>query len=122
MGRSQPRVIEAQQAPDGGALLALLDVTVDPPRHQVAAGQVWALGPHTLAVADVITGWPTWLPYLQGEALFVPHPGPYAPLSRAAGLRPLVLCQPNLHLAGWLLDTYASVHGPDSVHLVTPTP
>lgn len=101
--------------PSRGTLLALADISVAEPRHQVAKGDVYRIGTHVLVVADVMTGWPLWAPLLAGDALFVPYPGPYAALTKRAAARALVLVQPDPYLAGHLLDKYESVRGAGSV-------
>lgn len=99
-----------------GSLLALSDVTVGDPEHVVAWGDVYRIGAHVLVVADVMTDWWLWTPYLTDpETLFVPYPGPYAALTVKAESRPMVLVQPDPFLAGHLLDKYAAVRGPDSI-------
>lgn len=101
-----------------GSLLALVDVSVGPPVYQVRRGEVWRLGRHVLAVADVICDWGIWKPYLTGAALFMPYPGMYVPLAEVAATTPLVLVQPDTYLAGHLLDKYAAVHGGQGIRLL----
>jgi hypothetical protein len=100
-----------------GSLLALVDVTIGEPRHQVAGGDVWRVGPHILICADVMAGWPVWADYLQEGTLFVPYPGPFVPLSLRADETALVLVQPDPYIAGHLLDRYADVRGEEAVGL-----
>ena len=100
---------------DYDALLNLIG-TVGDPEHVVAWGDVYRIGAHVLVVADVMTDWWLWTPYLTDpETLFVPYPGPYAALTVKAESRPMVLVQPDPFLAGHLLDKYAAVRGPDSI-------
>lgn len=111
---------EATRHPDAGTLLMLADVSVAAPTYTVEAGQVWEVGPHLLAVAKVHTGWEAWLPLLAGlghGAVLVPYPGPYTALTETAERRPLLLVQPDLYLAGHVLQKYAAIHGPDAVTL-----
>lgn len=98
-----------------GSLLAVADVSVADPIHQPTGGQVWAVGPHRLVVADVFTGWPLFVPHLAAGAMLVPYPGPYLLLTNRAQHTPLVLVQPDTYLAGHLLDKYAAVHGTDGI-------
>ena len=102
-----------------GRLLNVLDVAFGEPTHKVNAGEVWKLGHHTLAVMHLLREHPSWKPLLQDHMLFVPYPSPYLLLSRRADKTPCLAIQPNLYLAGHVLDKYTSVHGPDSVELLT---
>jgi hypothetical protein len=99
-----------------GSLLALTDVSVGPPTHQPKPGQVWQMGRHVLVIADVLDGWPTWAPLLEPGSLFMPYPGPYVPLSCKAETHRLVLVQPNPWLAGHILDKYAAINDPTTIH------
>lgn len=96
-----------------GSLLALLDITIAEPRHQVTIGDVWQVGPHVLVVADVLTDWPLWTKYLTGnEVIFAPYPGPFVPLTlRAERVKRIVMVQPDRYIAGHILDHYEEVHG-----------
>lgn len=100
-----------------GSLLALLDVTLAEPRHEVHTGDIWTLGKkHTLLCVHVFKDWPLWAPYLRGEqTLFLPFPGPMVALSDKGESHTLVLVQPDPYIAGHLLDRYADIHGESSV-------
>lgn len=50
--------------PADGSLLALVDVTLGEPQHQVFDGDIWQVGPHVLIAAGVFTDWSTWVPFL----------------------------------------------------------
>lgn len=103
-----------------GSLLSLADVTVGEPSHQVHHGEHYLLGGrHHLVVAKVIAEWSLWVDLLQSDRLFVPYPGVYVPLSQQASNHDLVMVQPNLYLAGHVLDKWAAVHGADSITKVT---
>lgn len=98
-----------------GSLLAVADVSVDEPQHETATGDVWRLGErHHLVVADVMAAWPLWSPLLVDGSLFVPYPGPYAPLALKADDFRLVLVQPDTYMAGHILDKYEAVRGAGS--------
>ena len=103
-----------------GSLLELLEVTIADPHHVVAAGDVWKLGGrHTLVCASVITGWQEWLPYLDDEGVwFCPHPGPLVALAEEAERTVLLLVQPDLYVAGHILDRYADIHGAAAIEKV----
>lgn len=92
-----------------GELLALAGVTVGEPRHAVEHGQVWKLGPHRLAIADLFTDWPIWHPLLEGDVTFMPYPTPLVP--HAPDIGPLVMVQPVAYLAGHLLDKWQNITG-----------
>ncbi len=101
-----------------GSLLQLVDVTIDEPRHKVHKGEVWSVGPHILIVADVLTGWPDWVYYLDDPegVVFAPYAGPFVPLTiRADRVKKVVMVQPDHYVAGHILDRYADVNGEASV-------
>lgn len=103
-----------------GTLLALSDVSIGEPKHSVAEGEVWKIDDrHVLVVADVMTGWQTWVRYLEDGSLFVPYPGPYAALSEKADSIAMVLVQPDTYVAGHILDKFIAVKGEDRVRLVS---
>jgi len=105
---------------DQGALLAIAQSTIGPPRHQVATGDVWKLaGRHTLVVAGVYDGHPLWAPLLPEHDLFIPYPTPMLPLTERADSTRLLLVQPNLYLAGHLLDRYEDHHGAADLEAVS---
>ena len=109
-----------------GELLALVDITIGEPRHQVHRGEVYELHApvndgrvvHTLVVGDVISGWQGWVGYLKPGALFAPHPGPFVPLSLRSEKHPMVLVQPSLYIAGHLLDRFEDVHGAKAIRKI----
>ena len=104
----------------GGNLLSLLDVTIADPRHVVEVGDVWKLGGvHTLVCASVITGWKEWVHYLDNESVwFCPHPSPMVPLANEAHRTAMLLVQPDVYVAGHILDRYVDVNGESSVRKV----
>lgn len=103
-------------APADGSLLALVDVTIGEPRHQVADGDIWQVGPHVLIAVGVFTDWPIWTPFLDGpDCLFAPYPGPFIPLTLKAEDARLVMVQPDTYVAGHILDQWANVRGEETV-------
>lgn len=103
-----------------GEALALVDVTMGDPIHQCHHGQVWRVGNHRLVVAKVSSEHHLWRHFLDiPEVRLLPYPEPYITLGELGTAAPLLLVQPNLYLAGHLLDKHASVHGDDSVGLIT---
>lgn len=97
---------------DRGTLLSVLDITTGEPRHQVVRGEVWKVGRHTLFVCDVMRGHAQWVQaLLDPGVLFCPYPGPFITLTEHARDSSLVLVQPDLYLAGHILDKHASVWG-----------
>lgn len=110
---------DPEPGPDDGKSLARVDLLIDDPTHQVATGDQWRVGPHTLFCTGVVLEWPEWIGHLQGDDVaFCPFPGPLVPLAPAAGEKTLVMVQPDGYLAGHLIDRYAEVHGADSVSLL----
>ena len=109
--------IEAGGARSDGSLLERINITIADPTHKVSTGQVWTLGNHTLVVADVLTGWAQWVKYLDEEScIFAPYPGPFVPLTLKAQDRRLVMVQPDVYIAGHILDRYAEIHGEEEIH------
>ena len=103
-----PRLPDA----DRGALLALVDITMDDPKHVVEIGDHYILAKrHHLVVDSVISGWKTWAPLLKGDSLFCPYPGVFVPFSARADKNDLVMVQPDKYIAGHILDRYAEVKG-----------
>jgi hypothetical protein len=99
--------------PADHGLLGILDVALRDPTHTAQVGETWRLGAHVLLIADVLTGWAAWTPYLDADAVFAPYPGPFVVLSQIASRRPLVLVQPDPYIAAHILDAWAAVH-PDT--------
>lgn len=98
--------------PSDGSLLTLAEVSIDDPKHQVEHNDVWSLDRHILVCIDVLAGWPVWKPFLEGDdVLFVPYPGPFAPLSLRAETARLVMVQPDPYIAGHILDQYEQLKG-----------
>jgi hypothetical protein len=95
-----------------GSLLALIDIAIDEPKHQVETGDVWKVGPHLLFICSVMTDWQVWSKYLNSDhVIFCPYPGPFVPLAVKADDHVLVMVQPDRYVAGHLLDRYAEVKG-----------
>jgi hypothetical protein len=95
-----------------GSLLALIDIAIDEPKHQVEKGDIWKVGPHLLFICSVMTDWEVWSKYLNDEkVVFCPYPGPFVPLGEKAEDHVLVMVQPDRYVAGHLLDRYAEVKG-----------
>jgi hypothetical protein len=102
-----------------GSLLALLNVAIAEPEHQVNKGEVWRLGDrHVLIIAEVLTEWQQWRDYLKDDVIFAPYPGPFVPLTIKAEGRSLVMVQPDSYIAGHILDQYALAKGADSVEKI----
>jgi hypothetical protein len=104
-----------------GSLLALADVTVAEPKHEVAQHDIFMLTmpkhdvTHVLIVANVMKEWTLWADYLQGEAIFVPFPDPFITGTDVARKQPLVLVQPDYYMAGHVLDKHAAFYGEEHV-------
>jgi len=101
---------------DRAASLAKLGITIEDPRHEVEPGDVWRLGDHLLICADVLTDWPTWTPFLEGDdTIFAPYPGVFTPLTVKAQTSRFVMVQPDPYVAGHILDRYADINGEQEV-------
>jgi len=106
---------QAELVRSNGSLLALVDITVREPKHEVHYGDTWHLGRHVLHCCSVITGWPQWVGDLEVGAVFCPFPGVFVPLSDKAAEHRLVMVQPDPYVAGHILDRYCEVHGESEV-------
>lgn len=98
-----------------GELLSLLNVAYGEPKTEVFTGDVYTLKHHYLIIADVMTDWKKYISYLKDGLILLPYPGPYIALSARLDLKPTVMVQPNVYLAGHIIDKYISVHGENSV-------
>lgn len=111
---------EREKSGNRGQLLALSDVTVGEPLHEVKHGEVYHLRvgayEHVLVIVEVLSGWPTWVEHLDGaECLFCPYPDPYITYSTLVDRHKLVMVQPDAYLAGHLLDKHAAAWGEDTI-------
>lgn len=108
---------------ESGNLLELLDITIADPRHEVAAGDLWALERHLLFCVDVFRDWGAWTPYLVSpDHLFLPFAGPLVALSDATHEHRLIMVQPDTYIAGHILDRYSDIHGEASVKKMLSVP
>lgn len=94
-----------------GELLSLLNVAYGEPEYVVALGEVWEVGHHILVIADLMKEWQEYVGYLKGDILFLPYPGPFIAVSSKLEKQRALFVQPNIYLAGHLLDKYASIYG-----------
>jgi hypothetical protein len=95
-----------KQAPDTGALLEVLRVTLDDPKHKVQHGEMWEAGGHVVACLDVFTEWEKWISELQPGSMLVPYAGPLVLLSERAKITRLVIVNPQGHICGMILDKF----------------
>jgi hypothetical protein len=104
--------------PDRGELLSLLNVAYGEPKTEVYSGDVYEIGRHFLIIADVMKDWKKYVHYLTDDVLFLPYPGPYIALSFKLDKQKTIMVQPNVYLAGHIIDKYIAVRGADSVKRV----
>lgn len=98
-----------------GQSFKTLDVLVGEPKHVVKHGEVYRLGGrHYLVVAKLAREHARWAHLLEGR-VFVPYPDVYLALGADPKAEDHLFVQPNLYLAGHMLDKWASVHGEDSI-------
>lgn len=102
-----------------GGMLRLVDVTFGEPDHEVHHGEVWTLGRHRLVIAQLNTEHALWRDFLVDDVMFAPYPDPYITTTTAAKHQ-LLLVQPNVFLAGHLLDKHASAYPKDKIVRVAP--
>lgn len=107
--------LDDNRAPTTGEMLAIADVTMGEPRHKVHHGEVWRLGRHMLVIARVHDEHPVWLRWLEADMVFAPYPEPYLTSGTLAEERALLLVQPNVFLAGHLIDKHVSTHPDDDL-------
>jgi len=102
--------------PSTGELLALTDVTIKEPRHKVERGDIFKLDKHHLICCELFRQWSVWKPFLKDpKQLFVPYPGPHAPVTLRAEHNPVVMVQPDTYICGHILDRWAEVKGGDTI-------
>lgn len=102
------------------SLLDIADLAYGEPTHKPLDNEVWRLSNrHYLVVAEPHTGWTLFAPYLTGDAFLCIYPDLYITASDDAKHRTFVLVQPNLYLAGHLLDKHVGFFGHDSVERVS---
>ncbi|PSK95791.1 ParB-like nuclease family protein [Haloactinopolyspora alba] len=105
------------RAPSTGERLALADVTFDDPATEVHRGQVWRVGRHTLVIARLRDEHHLWADRLTDGTVFAPYPEPYLTTTTEARETPFLLVQPNLFLAGHLLDKHRAAFPDETVEL-----
>lgn len=97
--------------PDRSTALAAVQTTdLDPdPDEQLSGGDVVELGPHVLIVASPVTGWETWVPYLNDDRpnLYL-YPDVYL---TCADSPPGVLVQPDPWIASLTVAHHKAFHG-----------
>jgi len=103
---------------DRGELLSLLNVAYGEPKTEVYSGDVYEVGRHLLIIADVMKDWKKYVHYLTDDVLFLPYPGPYIALSFKLDKQKTIMVQPNVYLAGHIIDKYIAVRGADKVKRV----
>lgn len=101
---------ESTRAEDTGGLLALVDVTIGEPTAQPKQGEVYKLGRHTLVIAKLLDQHDQWRDFLKEDVLFAPYPEPYLTTTDLAQEKVLLMVQPNLYLAGHLIDKHNSAY------------
>lgn len=103
------------RAPTTGEMLAIADVTWGEPTHHPHHGDTWAVGPHLLVIAKVHDEHHLWRHLLTDDMLLCPYPEPYLTCGTVAEQKRLLLVQPNVFLAGHLLDKHHTTHPDDTV-------
>jgi len=102
--------------PSDGSLLALVNVTIAEPKHRVERGDIYKLEHHHLLCCELIRQWSIWKPFLTTpKHLFIPYPGPHAPVTLRAEHNPFVMVQPDTYICGHILDRWAEIKGEDSI-------
>jgi len=112
---------EEMKSQERGALLALANVTIGEPNHKVENKSVYEISEHYLIVCDVMRDWNMFIHYLEKQGpkgLFMPYAGPYVAISSKLKEKKAVLVQPDLYLAGHILDKWSAIFGEDSIKRV----
>lgn len=101
--------------PDGGREeLDALKLDIGIPETEAKQGEVWALGHHSLVVADVVREADLWSKYLKGK-YFAPYGGPMVLLTVTAEAQPFLVVHPDPLIAGHIIDRYKEAKGPEGV-------
>lgn len=87
-----------------------LDLSVGEPEQKVHHGEKWMLGEHELFIQSVFKEHEVWAGSLKGAAVFAPYPSPMLPTLYKDGGR-LVMVQPDLFVAGHIIDKWRSLGG-----------
>lgn len=94
-----------------GTMLAATAALIGAPKHEVHHGQVWSIfGRHTMVIGDVMRDHVVWAPMLTDETLLLPYPGPYIMQTRRQDEKTFLLVQPDLFIAGMILDAAEVSH------------
>lgn len=90
---------------DGKMLEAVAQI-IGNPIHEPKPGDHYQIdGKHHLLIQKISTGHQKYVPLLTPETLFTPYAGPFILQTTKALEQPLVIIQPNLFIAGMILDT-----------------
>lgn len=89
-----------------GHLLKAVRLVLDEPDAKVQYGDTYALGRHRLVIRKIITEWPHWIEFLEEGMLLTPYAGPSAVLSTAARKHGLLIIQPDVYIAGHIIDAF----------------
>jgi hypothetical protein len=100
---------EVEQLPSDATLLDQLSVTVEEPKTKLERGMVREVGNHILIVCDPVKDADIWFPYMKKEFLFAPYPGPYIALSLTSESRKILMVQPDVFIAGYIVDRYEEI-------------
>lgn len=99
-------------------LLDIADLSLGDPTYDVHHGQRWAVGRHWLVIANPHNDVALFRDLLADDEVFLaPYPDVWLTVTDLAKERTLVMIQPDLFLAGHLLDKHASLFGADEVAL-----
>lgn len=95
-----------------------LDVLYGEPEHVVRHGEKYLIGGrHLLVVAKLAREHHLWSHLLEGR-VFAPYPDVYYLLGDTPKEEEHLFVQPNIYLAGHMLDKWASVHGKETIKLI----
>ena len=88
------------------------------PDVEVALGEVWELGEHTLYCRSMISGDRDWAARLVDEPdlTFIPLPDPYSIVNPDHPTS--ILVQPDPFVASMIVSNYGRVHGEESIHKI----
>lgn len=94
-----------------GAMLAGAAALLGAPKHAPEVGQTWSVfGRHFLVIGDVMVDHHVWSPLLTDGTLFLPYPGPYVMQTKRQSDNVFVMVQPDLFIAGMILDAAVATH------------
>ncbi len=90
-------------------MLAKVGFIIGEPKTKLIHGQVVDLGRHKLIVVDPIKDVSVWREFIESDDMFCPYPGPYVANVVAGDERRMILVQPDVFIAGYIVDRFEEI-------------